>query len=71
MATSKFFIVDNPEDDSDGLIQSREKEIVGRAWNKDGPTNYIDATLEGYWIIPDEDYKLLREYKRNENKRTN
>lgn len=67
MATSKFFIVDNPEDGSDGVIQSRTKDIVGLAWNKPAPDGgYIKCSLDGYWLVSEEDYKKLSKLKKHE-----
>jgi hypothetical protein len=60
-ATSKFFIVDNPDGLSDGLIKSRNKETIGIANNYDAPDGmYIKCSLNKYWIISDEDYKKLK-----------
>lgn len=65
MATSKFYIIDNPEGNSDGLIQTREKENVGYAYNQEAPVGmFINCSLENHWIITDEEYKLLKELKK-------
>ncbi len=66
MASQKFFIIDNPNEDSDGIIQGRDKENIGRVWNQDAPDGkFINCTLEGYWIVSEKDYKLIKEYKKN------
>lgn len=64
MATQKFHIVDNPEDFSDGIISDREKNKIGLAWQNEAPNGfYISGELKDYWIISEEDYKLLKQYK--------
>ena len=61
MATSKFFIIDNPNEDSDGIVQLRTKENVGRAWNQEAPNGmFINCTLENYVIISKEEYNELK-----------
>ncbi len=65
MATSKFYIIDNPNGQSDGIIQTREKENVGFAYNQDAPNGtFINCSLENHWIITDEEYKLLKDLKK-------
>lgn len=65
MATQGFFITDNKDDISDGIISDREKNKIGLAWQHEAPVgHYISGKLDGYWIISDEDYKLLKEIKK-------
>lgn len=67
MATTKFYIVDEYNELSDGRIVSREKVTIGQAWNQPAPDGiYINCSLEGHWIITDEEMKLLNEYKKHE-----
>ena len=62
MATRKFFIIDNPNGGSDGVIQTREKENVGFAYNNEAPNGmYISCSLETHWIITNEEYKQLKQ----------
>lgn len=68
MATKRFYIIDNELGESDGIIQTSDKSNVGIAYNKEAPTGmFIDCYLEDRWIITDEEYKLLKEAKK-ENK---
>lgn len=65
MATQKFFIIDNTDGTSDGVIKDREKNEIGLAWQEEAPVgHYINCSLNGYWIISDEDYKKLKELKK-------
>lgn len=62
MATQRFHITDTERDDADGIIQDREHNHIGLAWQNDAPDgHYITGQLEGYWIVSEEDYKLLKE----------
>jgi len=66
MASQKFAIIDNPNGDSDGIIKGRDKQVIGRAWNQDAPNGkFINCTLQDYWIVSEEDYKLIKEYKKH------
>ena len=66
MASRKFYIIDNTEGQSDGVIKNKNKEVVGYAYNQPAPIgSYIECGLDGYWIVSDEDYKLLKQ-KKNE-----
>jgi hypothetical protein len=65
MASQKFFIIDNPNGDSDGIIQGRDKINIGRAWNQDAPDGkFINCTLQDYWIVSEEDYKEYKQLKK-------
>jgi len=64
MATQKFAIIDNNESSSDGIIQDREKNNVGLAWIQDAPNgHFINCSLDGYWIVSEEDYKKIKQLK--------
>ena len=64
MATQGFFIIDNPDKTSDGVIKSKDKEVLGLAWQQEAPVgNFITGKLDGYWIITDEEYKQLKNGK--------
>lgn len=66
MATRKFHIVDTDDGISDGKISSPDKRPLGRAWQNDAPVgHFISGTLEGHWIITDEEYKLLSKNRKN------
>lgn len=68
MSTSKFYIIDNANGDSDGIIQDREKRNIGRAWNQLAPNGtFINCTLEDYVIISKEEYKQLKQNGKTEN----
>jgi hypothetical protein len=65
MATTKLFIIDTNDGISDGIAQTPEKKNIGRAYQSEAPNGYfITVKLENHWIITDEDYKQLNEYKR-------
>jgi hypothetical protein len=65
MSTQKFYIIDSHNEDSDGIIKDREKNEIGRAWNQLAPEGtFINCSLNGYWIISEEDYKLLKQVKK-------
>ena len=65
MATSKFYIIDNPNGQSDGIVQTREKENIGFAYNQEAPVGtFINCSLDNHWIITDDEYKLLKEIKK-------
>ncbi len=65
MATTRFYIIDNNEPNSDGVIKDREKNQIGLAWIQDAPNGkFINCTLQDYWIVSEEDYKLIKEYKK-------
>ena len=67
MASRKFYIIDNTQGESDGVIKNKNKEVVGYAYNQPAPVgSYIECSLDGHWIVTDEDYKLLNKYKKNE-----
>jgi hypothetical protein len=64
MATQKFAIIDNHEPNSDGIITDREKNHIGLAWQELAPNgHFINCSLDGYWIVSDEDYKKLKQIK--------
>lgn len=66
MATQKLDIIDNHEDFSDGLVYTRDKELIGYAYQNEAPVgHYIAISLDNHWIITDEEYKLLKEAKKN------
>ena len=66
MATRKFFITDNHEPISDGVIKSHDKEKLGLAWQNEAPDgHFISGELKGHWIITDEENTLLKEAKKN------
>lgn len=72
MATAKFYLIDNPSDESDGIIQTREKINVGLAWQNEGPNGgYISCGLDKAWLITEEDKVLLDEVKRKLRKQEN
>jgi len=60
MATSKIHIIDTNDGISDGIVQTPDKRNIGRAWQNEAPVgHFISVSLEGHWIITDEEYKLL------------
>lgn len=64
MATRKFHIVDTEEEIADGIVKSVNKETIGLAWQNEAPVGYfITVQLDGYVIIKDEEYKLLKNKK--------
>lgn len=64
MASQKFHIIDTENEMVDGVITSPDKKKLGVTWINDGPYgNFITGQLDGYWIITDEDYKLLKKIK--------
>ena len=65
MATQKVFIIDTHDGISDGIAQTPDKQNIGRAYQQEAPDgHFITIKLEGHWIVTDEDYKKLNEYKR-------
>jgi hypothetical protein len=61
MATSKFFITDNPSEESDGIIKTADKETIGLAWQNEAPNGfYITGKLDGFVIISKEEYNKLK-----------
>lgn len=71
MASQGFFIIDNRENISDGIIKSKSKETLGLAYQEEAPEgHYIVGKLKGYWIITEDEYKLLNKIKKDE-KHTN
>jgi len=72
MASQKFYVIDNHENNSDGIIKDREKNKIGLAWIQDAPDgHFINCSLDGYWIISEEDYKEYKTLKKNEKNNTN
>lgn len=68
MATQKIHIIDSHAESYDGLVQTPTKENIGIAFQNDAPDgHFITCQLENYWIITDEDYKLLRKIKNAKN----
>lgn len=66
MASQKFYIIDNPDGTSDGIIKDREKNQIGLAYQQEAPVgHYISCSLDGYWIVTDEDYKLIKQLKKD------
>jgi len=62
MATQGFFITDTDDGISDGLIKDKDKNLIGRAWQQEAPVgHFINGKLEGYWIITNEEYKILKQ----------
>lgn len=71
-ATQKFHITDTERDDADGIIQDREHNHIGLAWQNEAPVgHYITGQLDGYWIISEADYKLFKELKNKYGNTTN
>ena len=69
MASQGFFIIDNKDNISDGIIRDREKNNIGLAWQHEAPVgHYISGKLDGYWIISEEDYQKLKEHKKQNGK---
>lgn len=61
MATQKLLITKNHSEESDGKVWNREKDIIGAAWNKQGPNDkYIEIKLDGYWLLSDEEINKLK-----------
>lgn len=70
MASQKFYIIDNPEGNSDGVIKDRNKDVVGYAYNQPAPVgSFINCSLDGHWIITDEELKEYKQLKNENNKR--
>ena len=66
MSSRKFYIIDNPQGQSDGVIKNKNKELLGYAYDQPAPVgSYIECSLDGYWIVSDEDYKKLKKIKKN------
>lgn len=64
MSSRRFHIIDSQVGKFDGLIKNKNKEIVGYAYNQPAPNGtYIDCSLDGYWLVSDEDYKIIKKYK--------
>jgi hypothetical protein len=64
MSTTKFYIVDDPNQPLAGIIKDREKNPIGRAYQQEAPEgHFINCSLDGYWIVSDEDYKKLKQIK--------
>lgn len=64
MATSKLFITDTSDGISDGIVKNPDKEEVGRAWQHEAPVgNYIVVKLNNFWVVSEEDHKLIRQKK--------
>jgi hypothetical protein len=65
MATSKIHIIDTHDGISDGIVQTPDKRNIGRAYQNEAPVGYfITVSLEGHWIITEDEYKLLSKLKR-------
>lgn len=65
MATSRFYIIDTPEESTDGIIQTREKVNVGVAYSQEAPDGtFINCTLKDHWIITDEELKEYKQLKK-------
>ena len=65
MASAKFCIIDNPNGQSDGVIKDREKNVIGNAYNQTAPVGtFINCSLDGYWVITDEEYKEFNKLKK-------
>lgn len=70
MATRRGYITknENPQIQADGIMKARDNGVIGRAKNRQGPNGtYIDFQLEGYWLITEEDKKLLEKTKKQNN----
>lgn len=66
MATRKFHITDTDREDADGIIQDREHNTIGLAWQNEAPVgHYITGQLDEHWIINEEDYQLLKQAKKD------
>jgi hypothetical protein len=65
MATSRIHIIDTQDGISDGIVQTPDKRNIGRAWQNEAPVgHFITVSLEGHWIITEDEYKLLSKLKR-------
>jgi hypothetical protein len=70
MATQKFHIINHNENGSDGVIKDKKKNKIGLVWLQDAPNGkFINCTLQDYWIVSEEDYKLIKEYKKHVQKK--
>jgi len=67
MSSRKFYIIDNTQGESDGVIKNKDKEVIGYAYNQPAPNGtYIECSLDGHWIISSEDYKVLKQKQCND-----
>jgi hypothetical protein len=65
MATSRIHIIDTQDGISDGIVQTPDKRNIGRAWQNEAPVgHFITVSLEGHWIITEDEYNLLSKLKR-------
>ena len=69
MATQKFFIIKNTSGQSDGIVQTLDKNNIGSVYKYEAPDgHFFKVSLDAHWIITDEDYKLLTKTKRENGK---
>lgn len=69
MATQKFFIIKNTSGTSDGIVQTLDKDNIGSVYKYEAPDgHFFKVSLEGHWVITDDDYKLLNKLKRENGK---
>jgi uncharacterized protein (DUF736 family) len=70
MSTQKFFVVPNTQtgkNKPNGIIKSKDKIELGIVYNNFAPDGrkYLTATLNGHWIITDEEMKLFKQLRKN------
>ena len=69
MATQKFFIIKNTSGQSDGIVQTLDKNNIGSVYKYEAPDgHFFKVSLDAHWVITDEDYKLLTKTKRENGK---
>ena len=69
MATQKFFIIKNTSGTSDGIVQMLDKGNIGSVYKYEAPDgHFFKVSLDAHWVITDEDYKLLRDLKKQNGK---
>lgn len=67
MATQSFFVLNGVDVNSQAevVIKGKDKEELGAGVKMESPEGrkYVVAKLDGYWIISEKDYKILRKIK--------
>jgi len=67
MASQKFFIIKNNNGQSDGIVQTLDKNNIGYVYRHEAPDgHFFKVSLDAHWIITDEEYKQLNKIKKHE-----
>jgi hypothetical protein len=69
MPSQKFFIIKNTDGQSDGIVQTLDKDNIGYVYKYEAPDgHFFKVSLDAHWVITDSDYKLFNQLKKQNGK---